>query len=205
MLCPYRHSWPATLEDGMIGSLRGRLLDLRPGACLLEAGGVGYACLISLQTFSHLSGTEGEVFLWTHTHVREDALQLIGFATPHERELFTRLTSISGIGPRVALQVLSRYPAEELAAAIIGGDVAALVAIPGVGKKTAERIILELKGSLPAADVPSPATVRLDAESALVNLGYTPKVARMAVEAALKDRPEGPLEALIVLALRRLA
>jgi len=189
----------------MIGSLRGRLLDLRPGACLVEAGGVGYACLISLQTFSRLSSREEEVFLWIHTHVREDALQLIGFATPQERELFSRLIGISGIGPRVALQVLSRYPAEELTAAIAGGDLAALVAIPGVGKKTAERIILELKGSLPATQASGPATVRLEAESALVNLGYAPKVARMAVEAALKDRPEGSLEALIILALRRLA
>lgn len=189
----------------MIGSLRGRLLDLKPGACLVEAGGVGYACLISLQTFSRLSGREEEVFLWVHTHVREDALQLIGFATPNERELFTRLIGISGIGPRVALQVLSRYPAEELTAAIASGDLAALVAIPGVGKKTAERIILELKGSLPAEAVAGPATVRLDAESALVNLGYAPKVARQAVESALKERPEGTLESLIVLALRRLA
>ncbi len=189
----------------MIGSLRGRLLDLRPGACLVEAGGVGYACLISLQTFSRLSGAGGEVFLWTHTHVREDALQLMGFATPQERDLFLRLIAISGIGPKVALQVLSRYPVEELTGAIAAGDLAALVAIPGVGKKTAERIILELKGSLPEAGASGPAAARLDAESALVNLGYVPKVARAAVEAALKERPEAPLEALIVLALRRLA
>jgi len=188
----------------MIGSLRGRLLDLKPGACVVEAGGVGYACLLSLQTYSHLSGLDGEVFLWTHTHVREDAIQLIGFASPRERELFTRLIGVSGIGPRVALQVLSRYPAEELTASIAGGDVAALVAIPGVGKKTAERIILELKGSLPPSETSEPAPARVDAESALVNLGYAPKVARAAVEAALKDGPEASLEALIVRALRRL-
>jgi Holliday junction DNA helicase RuvA len=129
----------------MIGSIRGRLLDLKPGACLVEAGGVGYACLVSLQTFSRLSDRPDEVFLWVHTHVREDALQLIGFATPVERDLFLRLIGISGIGPKVALQVLSRYPAEELTGAIASGDLAALVAIPGVGKKTAARIIIELK------------------------------------------------------------
>jgi Holliday junction DNA helicase RuvA len=189
----------------MIGSLRGTLLELKPDRCLVEAGGVGYLCLISLQTYAVLNRAPGEVRLYVHTHVREDALSLIGFAAAEERELFHKLTGISGIGPRVALQVLSRYPAEELMAAIGAGDLPKLTAIPGVGKKTAERILLELKGALPGPASSAAASPAQDAVSALVNLGYSAKTALAAVEAAAREHAQAPLEELIVAALRRMA
>ena len=189
----------------MIGSLRGTLLELRPDRCVVEAGGVGYLCFISLQTYSALTRVAGEVCLHVHTHVREDTLSLIGFAAAEERELFHKLTAISGIGPRVALQVLSRYPVGELKAAIDAGDLPKLTAIPGVGKKTAERILLELKGSLQGFAPAAAASPAQDAVSALVNLGYSTKTARTAVEAAAREHAEAPLEALIVAALRRMA
>jgi Holliday junction DNA helicase RuvA len=189
----------------MIGSLRGTLLDLKPDRCLVEVGGVGYLCLISLQTYSALNRAQGEVRLHIHTHVREDILSLIGFAAAEERELFHKLTGISGIGPRVALQVLSRYPVAELKAAIGAGDLPKLTAIPGVGKKTAERILLELKGSLQDLVASAAASPAQDAVSALVNLGYSVKTAQAAVDAAARDHAQAPLEELIVAALRRMA
>jgi len=189
----------------MIGSLRGTLLELKPDRCLVEAGGVGFLCLISLQTYSALNRAVGEVRLHIHTHVREDTLSLIGFAAEEERELFHKLMGISGIGPRVALQVLSRYPAGELKAAIGSGDLPKLTAIPGVGRKTAERILLELKGSLQDLAPPAAATPAQDAVSALVHLGYSARTAQAAVDAAARDHARAPLEELIVAALRRMA
>jgi len=189
----------------MIGSLRGTLLELKPDRCLVEAGGVGYLCLISLQTYAALNRAPGEVRLHVHTHVREDTLSLIGFAAAEERELFHKLTGVSGIGPRVALQVLSRYPAEELKSAIVAGDLPKLTAIPGVGKKTAERILLELKGSLLDLTSSAAASPAQDAMSALLHLGYSAKTAQAAVEAAAREHARASLEELIVAALRRMA
>jgi holliday junction DNA helicase RuvA len=173
----------------MIAHLRGRLLSKTPQSAVVEAGGVGYEVFISIPTFTTLPAEGAEISLLIHTHVREDALALFGFTTPTEKRLFEKLLGISGIGPKLAVTVLSGLPPERLIAAIHGQDHAMLTRIPGVGKKTAERIVLELKdklqdlGPTPAAGVATP--VAEDVLSALVNLGYQRPAAQKAVESAL--------------------
>jgi Holliday junction DNA helicase RuvA len=162
----------------MIGSLRGTLIDKRPNQVLLEVGGVGYVVQIPLSTFTSLAALHSENTLLIHTHVREDQFSLYGFLTAREKHCFELLISASGVGPSLALKILSGMSLDELIPAIRKGDLAQLVRIPGVGRKTAERMVVELRDKLAAVDVPEggkPATrsqLESDVASALVNLGY---------------------------------
>ena len=175
----------------MIGRLRGTLVECQPDRVLVDVSGAGYEVGIPLSSYYPLAHASGrDVTLHIHTHVREDALVLFGFVTPGEREVFRRLLTISGVGPKMALAVLSGIEAEALEQAVLDGDRDRLQSIPGVGKKTAERILLELR----------------DALSALVNLGYSRDRARRAVDQARDDLgDEADLEGLLKGALRRLA
>lgn len=178
----------------MIGSLRGKLIDKRPNQVLLDVNGVGYQVQIPLSTFAGVGSLGTETTLLTYTHVREDALSLYGFLTSREKHCFELLISASGVGPSLALKILSGMAIEELVPAIRKGDFAQLVRIPGVGRKTAERIVVELRDKLVAIDVPDtgkPATrsqLESDVASALVNLGYDERSVEKAVE---KARPAG--------------
>src|SRR6202789_1475958 len=162
----------------MIGSLRGKLIDKRPNQVLLEVGGVGYVVQIPLSTFTSLAALHSDNTLLIHTHVREDQFSLYGFLTAREKHCFELLISASGVGPSLALKILSGMSLDELIPAIRKGDLAQLVRIPGVGRKTAERMVVELRDKLAAVDVPEggkPATrsqLESDVASALVNLGY---------------------------------
>ena len=164
----------------MIAHLSGMLVEKHLQRLIVDVGGVGYDVLVPLSTMYAIGDPGAKVVLRIHTHVREDALQLFGFATTLEQQLFEKLISVSGIGPKLGLSVLSGIEPEELMRAIRTNDVARLTRIPGVGKKTAERLVLELKDRLPQADVVSPDVaaaapgdeVRDDLLSALVNLGY---------------------------------
>ena len=198
----------------MIGRLTGRLAECGPEQVLLDVGGVGYQLSIPLSTFYELSGRNGPVTLHVHTHVREDALLLYGFASPEERSVFTRLLGVSGVGPRTALAVLSGIGAAEFERALLEEDRARLERIPGLGRKTVERILLELKDRPPAAGrtrrpapgpVPAGTGVRSDALSALVNLGYPLPAAVRAVDESLQEGgPDTALEPVLKSALRRL-
>ena len=197
----------------MIAHLRGTILEKHPNRVVVEVGGVGYDVAVPLSTFYGLADAGGQVALRVHTHVREDAISLFGFATALELELFERLIGISGIGPKVGLAVLSGIEPQELIGAIERGDLARLTAIPGVGKKTSERIVLELKDRLPKAPVtPAAAGVdvapvlRDDLLSALMNLGYHRPLAEKAVDAAIQatGRDAG-FERALKQALRELA
>jgi holliday junction DNA helicase RuvA len=177
----------------MIAQLRGVVLEKHPNQAVIEAGGVGYEVAIPVSTFSALPEVGREARLRIYTHVREDTLALYGFATADEKMLFERLIAVSGIGPKLAITVLSGLAAGELISAIRAGDAARLVRIPGVGKKTAERILLELKEKLPetaaeAAAIPGARSaltaIEQDACSALVNLGCTAAAAEAAVRKA---------------------
>jgi Holliday junction DNA helicase RuvA len=198
----------------VIARLRGKLLEKQPNRIVVDVGGVGYDVAVPLSTFYGLGEPGGDVALRVHTHVREDALALYGFATALELELFERLIGISGIGPKVGLAVLSGIEPSELIGAIERGDFARLTAIPGVGKKTSERIVLELKDRLPRAHVaiaasdgaPEPSAVRDDLLSALMNLGYHRPLAERAVDAALKTAGrDAGFERTLKQALRELA
>lgn len=181
----------------MIAHLRGTLLEKHPNQAVVEAGGVGYDVVIPISTYSVLPEAGQEVRLRIHTHVREDALALFGFLTREEKMLFERLISVSGIGPKLAITVLSGLAVPDLVAAIRAGDVNRLVRVPGVGKKTAERIVLELRDKLPASPeaaavaAPGARTVLTaleeDVLSALLNLGCTPAAAEAAVRKAKAD------------------
>ena len=193
----------------MIAALRGKLLEKHPNRVILDVGGVGYDVQVPLSTFYSIGDAGGDVSLRVRTHVREDAIALYGFLTALELDLFDRLIAISGIGPKVALAVLSGIEAGELVRAVRGQDVARLRRIPGVGKKTAERIGLELKDKLPSAPSAGDAAVaggdlRDDVISALVNLGYQRASAEKAVDAELKKSPDAPFENLLRGALRGL-
>ena len=172
----------------MIAHLRGRLLSKQPNQAIVEAGGVGYDLTISIPTFTELPNAGGEVALHVHTHVREDALALFGFLKIEEKRLFEKLIGVSGIGPKLGITILSGMSTEFMVSAIRGNDVAQLTKIPGIGKKTAERMILELRDKLdtfvaaPAAAKATP--VEEDVLSALVNLGYQRASAEKAVEKA---------------------
>src|SRR5579864_3675625 len=176
----------------MIGQLRGHLAEKRPNQVLVDVGGVGYVVQIPLSTFATLGELHTEVTLLIHTHVREDALALYGFLSSREKHFFELLLSASGVGPTLALKILSGMNVEELVPAIRSGDLARLTRIPGVGRKTAERIVVELKDKLDAvageaAEKPapsSPAGVEADVVSALVNLGYDARTAESSVAEA---------------------
>jgi Holliday junction DNA helicase RuvA len=184
----------------MIAHLRGRLLAKHPNQAIVEAGGVGYDVVISVPTFSDLPVVGSEVALHIHTHVREDALALYGFLRPAEKTLFEKLITVSGIGPKLAITILSGMPADEMIGAIRGNDVAKLTRIPGIGKKTAERMVLELRDKLqtfvevPAA--PPVSAVEEDVISALVNLGYQRPAAERALAAASRNGQGGSFDAL---------
>ena len=170
----------------MIAHLRGKLISKHPNQAIVEAGGVGYDVVISVPTFSELPSLNAEVSLFIHTHVREDALALFGFLRVQEKQLFEKLLSVSGIGPKLAITILSGMPADTMVAAIKGNNVASLTRIPGIGKKTAERMVLELRDKLDtfsvSAEVTAAATpVEEDVISALVNLGYQRPLAEKAL------------------------
>ncbi len=177
----------------MIGSLRGKLIEKRPNQVLLDVGGVGYLVQIPLSTFAGLGALHEEATLLIHTHVREDQLALYGFVTAREKRCFELLISASGVGPSLALKILSGMGLEELVPAIRQGDLAQLVRIPGVGRKTAERMVVELRDKLVAVEVPEtgkPATrsqQEADVASALVNLGYDARSVEKAVEKTRTD------------------
>jgi Holliday junction DNA helicase RuvA len=199
----------------VIAFLRGRILDKQPNRIVVDVNGVGYDVSVPLSTFYGLADIGGEIALRVHTHVREDALALFGFATRLEQDLFERLIGVSGIGPKVGLAVLSGIEPMDLIRAIERGDLARLTAIPGVGKKTSERIVLELKDRLPRVEVAAageapaaveqPLLLRDDLLSALINLGYHRPLAEKAVEAAIKRTPDGDFERTLKQALRELA
>jgi Holliday junction DNA helicase RuvA len=181
----------------MIAHLRGKLLERKPNLALLEVGGVGYAVTIPISTFALLGEPGEEVALHIHTHVREDALALFGFLTRAEKELFEKLITISGIGPRLAVTVLSGLPAGELVAAITAGDAQRLTRIPGVGRKTGDRIVLELREKLSVSlidgkpvdpEAGAASSVEQDVISAIMNLGCSRDAAEKAVR---KSREAG--------------
>jgi Holliday junction DNA helicase RuvA len=169
----------------MIGRIEGRLSQVRPGEVIVDTGGVGYLVRTTLRAFDELSRAETAA-LWIHTLVREDAIVLYGFADRDELEAFERLIAIAGVGPRTALAVLSSLPPGELARAVEAGDLVRIQRTPGVGRKTAERILLELKGRLKIAAQAVP-DARADAVSALTNLGYPQREAARAVDQVLAE------------------
>jgi holliday junction DNA helicase RuvA len=176
----------------MIAHLRGKLLAKHPNQAIVETSGVGYDVTISVPTFSDLPNTGAEVALHIHTHVREDALALYGFLLASEKVLFEKLLTVSGIGPKLAITILSGMAADEMVAAIRGNDVARLTRIPGIGRKTAERMVLELRDKLPETTsavvtaAPALGGVEEDVLSALVNLGYQRAAAEKALAAVAK-------------------
>jgi Holliday junction DNA helicase RuvA len=202
----------------LIAHLRGKLFQKQPNSVIVDVAGVGYELTVPLSTFYEIGETGSEVSLRVYTYVREDALLLYGFRTEREKKLFLMLTSVSGIGPKLAITVLSGLSAEELIEAIRSGNLARLVAIPGVGRKTAERLIVELRdkaAALAAVDTDmdraaqapesGAADVREDIVSALVNLGYQKAAAERAATAALREESGAGFEALLKRALRGLS
>jgi Holliday junction DNA helicase RuvA len=196
----------------MIASLRGRVLDKQPNRIIVDVQGVGYEVHVPLSTYYDVGEEGAEISLRIHTHVREDSLQLYGFLTTLEEQLFERLIGISGIGPKLAVAVLSGIDSGELVAAVQRGDVARLTGIPGIGRKTAERIVLELKDRLAQLVVPAGVAagetgvdrLRGDLLSALQNLGYHRPLAEKAIDAALKGANDATFEAALRSALREL-
>jgi len=193
----------------MIAHLRGKLLSKHPNQVIVETGGVGYEVNISVPTFSALPALGADVALHIHTHVREDVLSLYGFAQAAEKLLFEKLMTVSGIGAKLAITILSGMAADEMAGAIRGNDIARLTKIPGIGRKTAERMVLELRDKLPptaaapVAESPLLSTVDEDVLSALTNLGYQKPLAEKAVAAASKS--DGTFETRFREALARLS
>lgn len=202
----------------MIASIKGTVSFKSPTSLIIEVQGIGYHVFVPLSTFYHLPETKETVSLQIYTHVREDALQLYGFSSPHEKELFLLLLGISGVGPKLALNILSGMEFTELVKALREGSVERLRAIPGVGPKTAGRLVLELKekvSALPLGGIPSFVgedqgrdQVKDDALSALTNLGYNRIEAKRAIDQILKEpgeeSPES-VEGLIKKTLKKLA
>ena len=195
----------------MIAALRGRLLEKHPARLIVDVHGVGYDVQVPLSTYGSVGDVGSELSLRVHTHVREEQIALFGFLTALELQIFERLISVNGIGPKVALAVLSGIAPGDLVAAVQGNEPARLTTIPGIGRKTAERIVLELRDRLPAA-VPVPAgsggpgsAVRADLLSALVNLGYQRPVVEKAVGDVLKAQPDATFDEALRQSLGRLA
>lgn len=191
----------------MIAQLSGRLLRKSPQAVVIEVAGVGYRASIPVSTFYRLGEEGSAVSLRIHTHVREDTLALFGFASAAEHDLFERLIDVAGVGPRLAVNILSGIEADDLMEALRSSDVARLVRIPGVGRKTAERLVVELKDKMPKTAEPgAPAapsgTPKEDLLSALANLGYSRGEAERGVERALRDDGTGRFEDLLRRALQ---
>jgi Holliday junction DNA helicase RuvA len=201
----------------LIAHITGKLIQKQPNSVIVDVGGVGYELTVPLSTFYDLGEVGTQIALRAYTYVREDALQLFGFRTDREKKLFLMLISVSGIGPKLAITVLSGLSAEELVQAISGNDLAKLVSIPGVGKKTAERMLVELKDKvasilppglephLASGSVAGGEAMREDVISALVNLGYLKAAADKAVLNTAKDNPAANFETTLKLALRKLA
>ena len=200
----------------MIGQLRGKLLSKKPNVLLIDVQGVGYEVIIPLTSFYELPDEGSEVTLKIYTHVREDALILFGFHSLREKEFFMKLLTISGVGPKLAITILSGAPVHDLAQALAEGNIGRLTSIPGVGRKTAERLTLELKGQIASFLLPEQAetvkasaasqTMEEDILSALINLGYPRPSAEKAVTLALReDGAERTFEGILKSALRRLA
>ncbi len=196
----------------MIAQLSGTLLHKSPQYLIIDVGGVGYRVMASLNSFSHLPEVGSTVTIHTHTHMREDQIALFGFTSLEEKNIFQKLISISGVGPKIALTILSGIPASELAQAIGREDAAKLQSVPGVGKKTAERIIIELKDKLAKeypsdiSSAPASATRRIyeDVLSALMNLGYQRPAAEKAMKRVSWDETL-TIEAAIRCTLREIA
>ena len=204
----------------MIARLAGTLLDKQPGAAVVDVGGVGYQVSIPLSTYYELGDPGSRVELHVHTHVREDAIALFGFHTVFEKEIFSRLIGVSGIGPRTALAVLSGMGAASLLESVRGRDVARLSSVPGIGRKTAERIVVDLADRIESLHPPlepgsaaregargADGDLRQDLVSALDNLGYNARVAADAAGRVLKaaDAPSPPFQALLRETLRILS
>jgi len=196
----------------MIAHLHGKLLSKHPNQAIVETAGVGYDVVITVPTFSDLPTLGNEVALHIHTHVREDTIALYGFLRPAEKQLFEKLLTVSGIGPKLAITILSGMAADEMVGAIRGGDVARLTRIPGIGRKTAERMVLELRDKLPSVGtetvvaVPTLSPVEEDVVSALVNLGYQRPAGEKALQSALKTaKPSATFEVLFREALGALS
>jgi holliday junction DNA helicase RuvA len=220
--CPFQYPCPARLGQpekmvcdlqwrSMIAHLRGKLLAKHPNQAVVETGGVGYDVTISVPTFSELPALGAEVALHIHTHVREDQIALYGFLRPAEKLLFEKLITVSGIGPKLAVTILSGMAADEMVGAIRGNDVARLTRIPGIGKKTAERMVLELRDKLPepgpasAPATPSLSAIEEDVLSALMNLGYQRPAAEKAMLMAKKNNKDGSFDAMFRDALAALS
>jgi Holliday junction DNA helicase RuvA len=200
-------------EFGLIALITGQLAFKEPTQIIVDVGGIGYELTIPVSTYYELGEPGSEVTLRVHTHVREEALQLFGFLTAIEKRVFLLLTGVSGIGPKLAITILSGMGTEELIRSLHTGDHARLVGIPGIGRKTAERMVVELKDKVAglamsqaaAPSAPAQSDPTDDLISALTNLGYPSNVAEKAVAAALHEQPEGGFSRLLRLALRQLA
>jgi Holliday junction DNA helicase RuvA len=202
----------------LIAQLSGKLIHKQPNTLIIDVAGVGYEVTIPLSTFYELGEVGATVSLRIHTHVREDALQLFGFWTTREKELFLRLMSVGGIGAKLAITMLSGMPASELIAAIRNNDLGRLTSIPGVGRKTAERVVIELRDKINSIAGPEaeaamgaagPAGVaegdlRDDTIAALMSLGYPKAVAERAVASALQEQGERTIEAVLKRSLKRI-
>jgi Holliday junction DNA helicase RuvA len=195
----------------MIAYLRGKLLAKHPNQVIVETAGVGYDVTISVPTFSDLPEVGAEVSLHIHTHVREDLIALYGFLRSSEKVLFEKLITVGGIGPKLAITILSGMAADEMVGAIRGNDVARLTRIPGIGKKTAERMVLELRDKLPEPGpastpaVPAISATEEDVLSALVNLGYQRAAAEKALAVSTNNGKPGSFDALFREALSALS
>jgi holliday junction DNA helicase RuvA len=194
----------------LIGYLQGTLIRATPERLLLDVQGVGYEVQVPLSTWYEIQRrSEDQIRLFIHTHMREDGIALFGFWTEREKLLFERLIAVSGIGPRLARVILSGMPPDDLLAAIAGGDVGRLATIPGVGKKTAERMVLELKDKMRelAAELPERAAAPADQDvvSALVNLGYKAGQAERAVAEVRREKPDAAFHELLRASLNRLS
>jgi Holliday junction DNA helicase RuvA len=195
----------------VIAALRGRLLEKHPSRLIVDVSGVGYDVQVPLSTYGGVGDVGAEIALRIHTHVREEQIALFGFLTPLEQQIFERLISVNGIGPKVALAVLSGIAPGDLVAAVQGNEPARLTTIPGIGRKTAERIVLELRDRLPAALPVTPESttpggvLRADLLSALVNLGYPRPTVEKAVGDVLKAHPNATFDEALRQALGRLA
>jgi Holliday junction DNA helicase RuvA len=205
----------------MIAHLSGTLFSKQATSVILDVGGVGYEVTIPLSTFYDLEDSGSKVELRIYTHVREDTLQLFGFKTVRERDLFLKIMSVSGIGPKLGITLLSGMSADELIAAIRNNDLARLTGIPGIGRKTAERLVIELREKVEALTTaqleeeltaraagsgePTQDSVRTDALSALLNLGYQRTAAEKAIDSAMLASGDVTVEDLLRLVLRKLA
>jgi Holliday junction DNA helicase RuvA len=204
----------------MIAHLSGILLSKQPNSVIVDVGGVGYELIIPVSTFYELEDTGANTQLRVYTHVREEALQLYGFKTARERELFLQIISVSGIGPRIAITLLSGMNATEIIASIRTNNLARLTSIPGVGRKTAERLVVELRDKItalsspaleeefagePGARATSPDAMRDDALSALLNLGYQKTAAEKAIKSAIDEGGDLSLDVILRRGLRSLS